>query len=72
MYSYDGLIKILQEKNMKRSELSARLGISSRTIAKIGKGEKLADHVIARLCDFSVVKRKIYAQRFATIKYYRS
>ena len=52
MYSYDGLNKILKEKNMKKSELSAKLGISSRTIAKIGKGEKLADHVIARLCDF--------------------
>ena len=52
MYSYDGLNKLLKEKNMKKSELSAKLGISSRTIAKIGKGEKLADHVIARLCDF--------------------
>ena len=52
MYSYDGLNKLLKEKNMKKSELSAKLGISSRTIAKIAKGEKLADHVIARLCDF--------------------
>ena len=52
MYSYDGLNKILKEKNMKKSELSAKLGISSRTIAKIGKGEKIADHVISRLCDF--------------------
>ena len=52
MYSYDGLNKILKEKNIKKSELSAKLGISSRTIAKIAKGEKLADHVIARLCDF--------------------
>ena len=41
MYSYDGLNKFLEEKNMKKSELSAKLGISSRTIAKIGKGEKL-------------------------------
>ena len=52
MYSYDGLNNLLKAKNMKKSELSARLGISSRTIAKIGKGEKLADHVIVRLCDF--------------------
>lgn len=52
MYSYDGLNKILKEKNMKKSELSAKLGISSRTIAKIGKGEKIADHVILRLCNF--------------------
>lgn len=52
MYSYDGLNNLLKAKNMKKSELSAKLGISSRTIAKIGKGEKLADHVILRLCDF--------------------
>ncbi len=52
MYSYDGLNNLLKAKKMKKSELSARLGISSRTIAKIGKGEKLADHVIARLCNF--------------------
>lgn len=52
MYSYDGLNKLLKAKNMKRSELSAKLGISSRTIAKIGKGEKLADNVILRLCEF--------------------
>ena len=52
MYSYDGLNKFLKEKNMKKSELSTKLGISSRTIAKIGKGEKLSERVIARLCDF--------------------
>ena len=52
MYSYDGLNNLLKEKNIKKSELSKKLGISSRTIAKIGKGEKLADHVVARLCDF--------------------
>ena len=52
MYSYDGLNNLLKAKNMKKSDLYARLGISSRTIAKIGKGEKLADNVIVRLCDF--------------------
>ena len=52
MYSYDGLSNLLKAKNMKKSELSAKLGVSSRTIAKIGKGEKIADHVIARMCDF--------------------
>ena len=52
MYSYDGLNHLLKAKGMKKSELTSKLGISSRTIAKIGKGEKLADHVIVRLCDF--------------------
>ena len=52
MYSYDGLHHLLKARGMKKSELIAKLGISSRTIAKIGKGEKLADAVILRLCAF--------------------
>ena len=52
MYSYDGLNNMLKAKSIKKSELTELLGISSRTIAKIGKGEKLADNVIVRLCDF--------------------
>lgn len=58
MYSYDGLNKLLKEKNIKKSELVSKLGISSRTIAKIGKGEKLADNVIVRLCDFFGCEKK--------------
>ena len=52
MYSYDGLNRLLKAKGIKKSELTKVLGISSRTIAKIGKGEKIADNVILRLCEF--------------------
>ncbi len=52
MYSYDGLNNLLKAKGMKKSELTSKLGISSRTIAKIGKGEKIADNVILRICNF--------------------
>jgi DNA-binding Xre family transcriptional regulator/fido (protein-threonine AMPylation protein) len=52
MYSYQGLNKILKQRGLKKSELTKLLGISSRTIAKIGKGEKLADNVLNKLCDF--------------------
>lgn len=52
MYSYDGLNNFLKAKNMKKSELTRELGISSRTIAKIGKGERIADNVLLRLCEF--------------------
>ena len=58
MYSYDGLNTLLKAKGMKKSELTRELGISSRTIAKIGKGERLADHVILRLCDFLGCKKE--------------
>ena len=52
MYSYDGLVNILKEKNMTRSMLADDLGVSSRTIAKIGRGEKIADHVLNRIADY--------------------
>ena len=52
MYSYDGLNRLLKAKGIKKSDLTKELGISSRTIAKIGKGEKIADSVILRLCEF--------------------
>ncbi len=52
MYSYDGLLKKLKEKNMTRSTLADKLGVSSRTIAKISRGEKIADHVIKRIAEY--------------------
>lgn len=58
MYSYKGLIELLKLKNMKKSDLSSMIGISSRTIAKISKGEKIANHVIIRLCDFFKCSKK--------------
>ena len=58
MIVYDGLNKLLEQKGMKKSSLTKELGISSRTIAKISKGEKLADNVIARLCDFFDCKKE--------------
>lgn len=58
MIVYDGLNKLLEQKGMKKSALVKELGISSRTIAKISKGEKIADNVIERLCDFFACKKE--------------
>lgn len=58
MISYDGLIRLLKQNGLKKSELTAKLGISSRTIAKISKGEKIADTVIVRLCEFFGCQRE--------------
>ena len=58
MILYDGLTRLLKQNGLKKSELTAKLGISSRTIAKISKGEKIADNVIVRLCDFFGCQRK--------------
>ena len=52
MVLYDGLKKLLKNKGLKKSDLTKEIGISSRTIAKIGKGEKLANSVIVKLCEY--------------------
>lgn len=50
-YSYDGLDRILSAKGMTKTALAAQLGISSRTIAKMAKGEKIADYVLKRIAE---------------------
>lgn len=52
MFSYKGLEQKLSERNIGRSELTKLLGISSRTVAKIGKGEKLSPRVMEKLAAF--------------------
>lgn len=52
MTSYKGLEEKLKERGIGRSELTKLLGISSRTIAKIGRGEKLSRAVTDKLCAF--------------------
>lgn len=61
MYNYEGLNNLLKARNLKKSYLTSALKISSRSIAKISKGLKLADSVISKLCDyFSCTKDEIY------------
>ena len=52
MISYDKLVKILKQNGLKKSDLTKVLGISSRTIVKIGKGEKIADNVLQKIADY--------------------
>lgn len=52
MISYKGLEQRLSEHGIKRSDLTRLLGISSRTIAKIGRGERLSRVVMEKLCGF--------------------
>lgn len=52
MIVYEGLEQLLKENGIKRSELAAKLGISSRTIAKIGKNEKLSDAVLKKISTY--------------------
>lgn len=52
MFSYKGLETKLNERGLRRSDLTSLLGISSRTIAKIAKGEKLSRTVTEKLAGF--------------------
>ena len=52
MYSYKGLESKLAEQGIGRSDLTKLLGISSRTVAKIAKGEKLSRAVMEKLADY--------------------
>ena len=49
MYSYQGLEEKLKERGILRSYLTELLGLSSRTIAKIGRGERLSPIVMEKL-----------------------
>lgn len=52
MIVYNGLMRRLNAKGLTKTGLAHELGISSRTIAKIGRGEPIARHVLARIAVF--------------------
>lgn len=48
--SYNGLWKLLIDKNMQKKDLIKTLSISSTTVAKMGKGEKVSLDVLEKIC----------------------
>lgn len=52
MILYDGLLQQLKARGMSRTALARELGISSRTMAKLGRGEKISAYVIGRIADY--------------------
>lgn len=50
--SYNGLWKTLIDKKMQKKDLMDAISISSTTIAKMGKGEKVSLDVLERICDY--------------------
>ena len=49
--SYNKLWKMLIDKNMKKSDLKEKAGISSASVAKLGKGENIATDVLIKICE---------------------
>ena len=52
MISYSGLLQKLSDKGMTKTALTTELGVSSRTVAKIGRGEKIAGHVLEKIAAY--------------------
>lgn len=52
MYSYQPLEKKLHDIHLTKSDLIDKVGLSSRTIAKMKKGEKIASHVLLKISSF--------------------
>ena len=49
--SYNGLWKLLIDKNMKKMDLVEKVGISSSTLAKMSKGENVSLTILEKICD---------------------
>ena len=47
---YNKLWKMLTDKNMKRSDLQTAAGISSASIAKLGRGDNISTEVLIKIC----------------------
>ena len=52
MVSYEGLYEQLQKRGITKTALAEQIGISSRTIAKIAKGQRLSERTLQRIADY--------------------
>ncbi len=50
MVSYDPLWKLLIDKKMKKLDLCSEVGISTATLAKMGKNEYIALAILDKIC----------------------
>ncbi|MBS6705153.1 MAG: helix-turn-helix domain-containing protein [Lachnospiraceae bacterium] len=51
MFSYSKLWKILIDKKMLKKDLMSKAGITSSTMAKMGKDLPVSMEVLGRICD---------------------
>ena len=71
MISYDGLYEQLHKAGLKKTDLT-KIGISSRTIAKIAKGERLSKITLQKIadylcCDISILSREVSSNQILQI-----
>ena len=71
MILYDGLYDQLHKAGIKKTDLT-KIGISSRTIAKIAKGERLSKITLQKIadylcCDISILSREVSSNQILQI-----
>lgn len=49
--SYNNLWKLLIDKRMTKTELREKTGISTNSLAKLGRGDNITTDVLVRICD---------------------
>ena len=49
--SYNKLWKMLIDKEMQKRDLQEAAGISSASIAKLGKGDNITTDILLKICD---------------------
>jgi len=49
--SYNKLWKLLIDKNMTKKDLRLKTGMSTSSLAKLGKGESVTTSLLVRICD---------------------
>ncbi|QAT62978.1 XRE family transcriptional regulator [Acidilutibacter cellobiosedens] len=49
--SYNKLWKLLIDKNMNKQDLKIATGISSASIAKLGRGDNITTAVLLKICE---------------------
>ena len=50
--SYNRLWKILLDKDLQKQDLVKHAGVSSATVAKMGKGERVTDKVLEKIANY--------------------
>ena len=50
--SYIGLWKLLLEKGLLKQDLVDHVGLSSATVAQMGKGEPVSNKVLDKICKY--------------------
>ncbi len=66
MISYEGLYDQLQKKGIRKTELTTEIGISSRTIAKIAKCEKLSAKTLQKIADYLGCETKLLCKEISS------